>query len=142
MRIDKKIKSIVEQIEGLNFEFNDWTRANITLDTKNLPACLYLLPISGNLKIKNGFAKDQPNALIAFLDKAELDFNGDTNEPTVERMKNFAIQFIKVAKSSEFFEPLPDFVPYSVVYDKLDVNVTGIVLQLQLKESEGKCIKF
>ena len=139
MRVDEKIKQIVETIDGLSYEFNDWTRANVTLDMKALPTCLYLLPVSGTLLNKNGNFRDYPNALIAFLDKAEFDFDGEDNEPTVERMKEYAKSFIVAVNNSGKFTPIPENTPYSVVYDKLDVNVTGVVIQVQLKELQGKC---
>jgi hypothetical protein len=139
MRTDLKIRQIVEQMQGISYEFNDWTRANVTLDFKALPVCLYILPVSGRLNFKNGFVRDNPNAMIAFLDKAELDFEGSENEVTVERMKQHAVEFISLANRSGQFKPLPENVPYSVVYDKLDVNLTGIVLSVTLEELQGEC---
>ena len=141
MRVDQKIKQIVEGIEGLSYEFNDWTRANVEMDNKALPTCLYILPVSGRLHNKNGNFRDYPNALIAFLDKADLDFDGEDNEPTVERMKDYAKRFILAVNSSGEFDAIPEDTPYSVVYDHLDVNLTGVVIQVQLKELRGSCVR-
>lgn len=141
MRVDQKVRQIVEGICGLSFEFNDWTRANVKLDKKELPTCLYLLPVSGQLRNKNGNFRDYPNALIAFLDKVDLDFEGKDNEPTVERMKAYAKKFIQAVNNSGMFESLPEDVAYSVVYDKLDANLTGVVIQVQLKELQGSCVR-
>ena len=139
MRVDEKVKAIVEGM-GLTFVFNDWTRANLSLDASCLPACVYLLPVSGTLANKNGNFRDWPNAMIAFLDRAELDFNGESNEPAVERMKALAKRFIAEVNRSGMFSPLPAETPYSVVYDQLDANVTGVVLNVQLKELQGSCM--
>ena len=141
MRVDEKIKQIVESIEGLSYEFNDWTRANVKLDNGALPTCLYLLPVSGSLLNRNGNFRDHPNALIAFLDKAEFDFEGSENESTVERMKEYAKKFILGVNNSRVFHPFPENIPYSVVYDKLDVNLTGIVIQVKLEELQGSCVR-
>jgi len=140
MRVDEKIKQIVESIPGLSYEFNDWTRANVTLDNAALPTCLYLLPDSGNLLNKNGNFRDYPNVSIAFLDKAEFDFEGEENEPTVERMKDFAKRFIIAVNNSRMFNALPENILYNVVYDKLDVNLTGVVIEVTLQELIGTCI--
>ena len=140
MRVDQKIKQIVEGIEGLSYEFNDWTRANVELDDQDFPTCLYILPVSGKLYNKNGNFRDYPNALIAFLDKADLDFDGEENEPIVERMKDYAKKFILAVNNSGEFDPIPKDTPYSVVYDKLDVNITGVAIQVQLKELQGSCV--
>ena len=140
MRVDEKIKKIVESIDGLNYEYNDWTRANVTLDNLPLPVCLYILPVYGSLLNKNGNFRDHPNAMIAFLDKAEFDFDGKDNEPTVEKMKYLAKKFVIAVNDSRMFRPLPENIPYSVVYDQLDVNLTGVVLNITLEEEVGMCI--
>jgi hypothetical protein len=142
MRVDEKIKNIVLQIEGLSYEYNDWTRANVTLDLKTLPVCVYVLPASGQLYNHNGNLRDYPNAMMAFLDKAELDYEGEENEPTVERMKKAAKTFIQRVNSSGMFAPIPETINYRVVYDMLDVNLTGVILELQLKELRGDCINY
>ena len=111
---------------SISYKFNDWTRANVNFDFKQLPVCLYILPVSGQINFKNGNVRDNPNALIAFLDKAEFDFEGVENEVTVERMKYYAVEFISRVNQSGLFKQLPENIPYSVVYDKLDVNLTGI----------------
>ena len=140
MRPDEKVKKIVEGIEGLNYHYNDWSRANVTLDDLPLPVCLYVLPASGQFLNKNGNLRDYPNAMIAFLDKAEFDFDGEENEPTVERMKMFARKFILAVNRSKMFNPLPENIPYKVFYDLLDVNLTGVAIEIRLEELIGLCI--
>jgi hypothetical protein len=141
MNTEQKIRQIVETIQGLSYEFNDWTRANIKLDTGALPTCLYLLPVSGQIINKNGNFRDWPNAQIAFMDKTNFDFEGEENEPVIEQMKNYARQFILKINNSGIFAPLPENIPYKVVYDQLDVNLTGVVIEIQLKELKGNCIQ-
>lgn len=137
--VQEKIKQIVSTIPELNYEFNDWTRANIKLDKANLPVCVNVLPVSGQLFLKNGNFRDYPNCMFAFLDLAELDMDGEENEITVERMKKLAKQFIQAVNKSGKFQPIGDNIPYQVIYDYLDVNVTGVSIQIQLKELIGDC---
>lgn len=137
--VETKIRQIVEQIGGLHYEFNDWTRLNATLDYANLPVCVNVLPVAGELSNKNGNLRDYPHCLIAFMDKAELDFDGAENEITVNRMKDFAKKFITQVNRSGLFEAINENVPYSIVYDTLDVNLTGVAIELQLKELTGDC---
>ena len=59
------------------------------------------------------------------------------NDEVIERCKGYAVQFIRELNRSGLFEWVSDEVPYSVFYDKLDVNVTGIVIELKLKEVQG-----
>lgn len=137
--VEQYIKEIAQSI-GINYMFNDWTRANVELDFKDLPVCVYVLPVSGQLNLHNGKFRDYPNCLIAFLDLAELDFEGEENEITVERMKQFAKKFIIAVNESGKFSPVLETVSYSVVYDMLDQNLTGVTIQLQLKELIGDCV--
>jgi hypothetical protein len=139
--IKEKVKSIIEKIEGLSFEYNDWTRANITLDNKELPTCLYLLPVSGSLNMHNGIIRDKPDCLIAFIDKDELDFDGEQNDEIMERMKDFARRFIVEVNKSGLFKPVDGNFIYTSIWDKLDVNLTGIVLEIRLEELDGVCVR-
>lgn len=140
--VQQKVKKIVESIDGLGYMFNDWTRANIEFDFDKvkLPICLFVLPVSGQLFNKNGNFRDYPNCLIAFLDLADLDFDGEENECTVEHMKTYAKTFIEAVNRSGMFAPIPDTTNYSVVYDMLDQNLTGVTIQVQLKELQGDCV--
>lgn len=141
--VQEKIKQIVESIDGLDYMFNDWTRANVEFDFKKVkfPICLNVLPVSGQLYLRNANFRDYPNCLIAFLDLADLDFDGEENESTVERMKDYAKKFILAVNQSGQFAPIPEVIPYSVVYDMLDQNLTGVTIQIQLKELIGDCMK-
>lgn len=142
--IEFGIKGIVEEM-GVSYFFEDWSRANFKLDKVlrsnevKFPVCINLLPVSGILSQANGLIKDASNCLIVFADKADLDFDGSSNNITVERMKNLAKLFIARCNESGKFEPITDGVRYSVLYDKLDVNLTGVTLELTLKEATGRC---
>lgn len=144
MSIESNIKSIVEDM-GINYLFEDWSRANFELDKSlrsedfNFPVCINLLPVSGMLSQANGYIKDASNCLVVFADKADFDFKGATNQVAVERMKTLAMIFISKCNESGKFEPITDSVRYSVLYDTLDVNITGVTVELTLKEATGRC---
>ena len=52
-------------------------------------------------------------------------------------MKGIFYTFLREYNKGEYFAPIEGNIPYQVVYDKLDVNVTGIVVTLTLVELEG-----
>lgn len=52
-------------------------------------------------------------------------------------MKRLAIRFIKALNESGLFEPIEGRLPYRVLYDFLDRNVTGIVITPKLEEING-----
>lgn len=137
MTVEQKIKSVVEQMDGVTYIFDNWQTANIRLDKLPLPVVLNLLPVSGTLNLGATQMKDFPNCMIAFMDKIDLDFDGTENDSVVERCKSLAKEFILLINRSGMFEPISGDVPYSVFYDKLNVNVTGITISLQLKEVSG-----
>lgn len=141
--VQQKIKKIVQSIDGLDYMYNDWSRANVENDFAKVtfPICLDVLPVSGQLLNHNGNFRDYPNCLIAFLDLADLDFDGEENNSTVERMKAYAKKFIQAVNHSGEFAPISDTIPYSVVYDTLDQNLTGVTIQIQLKELKGDCVR-
>lgn len=136
MTVEEKIKSVVDQM-GINYIFENWTTANVVLDSSTFPVMLNVLPVSGKFNVGKTQLKDCPNCMLAFLDKIELDANGIENDAVIERMKSLAKDFIKRMNSSGLFDYLEGEIPYSVVYDKLDVNVAGIVIELQIKETSG-----
>lgn len=144
--VKDKVKEIVDGMGRLNFIYDDWARANVRLDREKLPAFVFILPTSGSMHYKNNNFRDAPYCLFAFLDIAdgdnrEFDFDGSENEKTVERMKAEARRFVVALQKSGKFEPISETINYSVVYDELDVNLTGVTIEMQLKEIEGICVE-
>lgn len=135
--VEQKIKSIVDKMDGLTYAFDNWQTANLRLDKLPFPAVVNVLPVSGRFNMGKNQLKDYPNMLIAFLDKTDFDFDGEDNDLIVEKCKNLAREFILRANESRLFEYIEGDIYYSVVYDKLDVNVTGVVIELTPKEING-----
>ena len=142
MRIDQKLKTITDQIDGLSFEYNYWALANFNVSKKALPICICIPPTAGAIITKNGNYRDRMSTLIAFLDAAEFDADGKINEIVIDKMKAVAKAFIAKLNRAGFFKMLPDNIPYSVTYDKLDDNLAGIVIELQLEEITGTCENY
>lgn len=135
--VERKIASVVETMGNLTYVFDNWHTANFRLDKESLPAVINVLPVSGVMNVTDRKLRDFPNCMLAFVDKADFDFDGKDNDEILERCKNLAIEFILTANASRLFEPISGDVRYSVLYDKLDVNVTGVVIELQLREKQG-----
>lgn len=137
MTVEEKIRTIAEQIQGVTYIFDSWQNANIKLDNEPLPAIVNVLPASGTFQVGKQQLKDFPNCIFAFLDKTDFDFDSLENNAIVERCKSIAKEFILRINTSTIFEDIEGEIFYSVVYDKLDVNVTGIAIELELKEING-----
>ena len=65
--VEAKIKSIVEQMEGVTYIFENWATANVKLDNVSLPAVLNVLPASGTFNLGKTQLKDYPYCMIAFF---------------------------------------------------------------------------
>jgi hypothetical protein len=140
--VEEKIRSIAEQIKGVNYIFDSWQNANIRLDEEQFPVIVNVLPASGTLKLGKQQLKDFQNCMIAFLDKTDFDFDSLENNAIVERCKNIAKEFILRVNESDLFEDIEEEIFYSVIYDKLDANVTGIMIELELRETKGLVVCY
>lgn len=138
MTIQEHIKSIAQQM-GIAYIYHNWTSVNQAVSTSTLPVMINVLPVSGSFSVGYELT-ERANCMIAFLDEAEYDFDAEQNDQVVERMKALAKDFLLRLNKEEGIENISlDEVAYSVVYDKLDENLTGIILELSISESEGTC---
>lgn len=121
----------------VHYVFNDWTRTNIELDTVPTPCIVYLLPAAGTFILKNGQARDLPDAAIAFLDRAAIDENAVHDDSIVERMKRLVLAFVDAFNKSGLFEPIEGELRYKVPIDILDSIISGVIIQPRIKEVRG-----
>lgn len=138
--IQTKIKSIAEQI-GISYIYDDWTTGNVRIGKTTLPVMVNVLPVSGGIRYSGYNIIRSAQCMIAFLDKADFDFDGEQNDTVVERMQRYAIAFVKLANESSLFEPVGDEeITIRTMYDTTDDNLTGVMLELTLRETEGVCV--
>ncbi len=136
--VEAKIRAIVESLgEDVSYQFCNWAQANIALDKVAKPTVVYVLPPSGTLHFSWREVTDSPNAQIAFVAPTDFDFDGSKNDGIIEAMKRLCIRFIRAVNASGYFGELADNLPYQVLYDYLDQNVTGIVVSPTLDEEHG-----
>lgn len=135
--VEQKIKSVIEQMDGINYLFADWQRANMKLDNFPMPAVINLLPVSGSFKLDMLQLKDKPNCMLAFADLTNFNPDCTENDGIIDACKRRAMEFILRLNDSGLFSPVSGDIPYSVFYDKLDANITGITIELNLEESRG-----
>lgn len=138
--VERKIRTIVESMDGVEYLFMNWAQANEKIDHINGPTVIYILPPSGTLDFDYARVKDYPESQIAFVASTEFDFEGEENDNIIEQMKRLCMRFIKSLNESGLFEPIEGRLSYRVLYDCFDKNVTGIVITPQLIEEEGVSI--
>lgn len=136
--VEGKVRAVVESMGAdVDYLFMNWAQANVELDRIEKPTVVYVLPANGNLNVAWNQIKDKPESFIAFVSSTEFDFDGEANDNIIEAMKRLAMGFIRTLNESGYFEPIERDVPYSVLYDHLDQNVTGVVIRPILEEIEG-----
>jgi hypothetical protein len=140
MSIEDKLKEIAGQkFPAFSYVFDSWDGVDVKVGRVSLPAIVTILPVGGNLNFRNGRLRDNENCAVAFIDKVPRDADGDENERVYTAMKDVAGQFIQELNKSGFFEPIEGDVPYYTIYESMADNVTGVFLDLRLKEVIGKC---
>lgn len=136
--VEAKVRKVAESMgEDVEYLFMNWSQANVAMDAITKPSVVYVLPPSGKLDFRYARVKDYPETQIGFLAPTDFDFDGTENDNIIEQMKRLAIKFVKALNTSKCFELIEGKQPYQVVYDFLDQNVTGIVLNLPLEEVDG-----
>ena len=136
--VEAKVRKIVESLgENVGYQFCDWAQANVSLDKVKVPSIIYVLPPSGSLFFTWREVLDRPNAQIAFVSPTDFDFDGSENDGIIEEMKRLCIRFVNAVNEGKYFEAIDGDLPYQVLYDHLDHNVTGIVISPTLKELKG-----
>lgn len=141
MTIENKVREIVgEYFSGFSFVFEDWNTADKKLDKVELPAIIMVLPVSGVLQFgQHGRIKDAENTIVAFVDKVPKEADGRDNEVVYNEMKVAARAFVRRLNESGYFNYIQGDVPYNTIIEQLSSIVTGVALQLQLKELVGRC---
>lgn len=141
--VEGKVRDIVEKMgEDVEYRFYNWAKLNVEMDTITKPTIVYVLPPSGDFYV-DLYAqeiRDYPEAQIAFLCSTEFDFESEENDALIEQMKRLCYNFIKAVNESGYFSQLEGKLPYQVLYDHLDENVTGVVITPVLEEEVGVSI--
>ena len=137
-RVRQRIKTIAGRM-GLRYLFASMYEANLVVGDGDFPVLIDILPTSGSVDVQLGLFKDAPNCLLFFCDKTELDYNAEREQPTIARMKQLAFEFIAEANRSGYFEPIT-VASYEILYDRMDVTLSGVALSVTLKDAEGVCV--
>lgn len=136
--VEKKIHAIVESMGAdVAYFFMNWAQANKEIDKVEKPTIIYVLPPAGDLFVDWARVKDSPDTQIAFVAPTDFDFDGHLNDDIIEQMKRLCVKFIKAFNDSGLFQQIEGQLPYKVLYDFFDQNVTGIVIEPKLKEEDG-----
>ena len=143
MRIVEILKSCSNPIMGAGLFYSGpkWLQ-NVQADKVVLPCVFMDQPIDFKFIRDSKYAqiKEQYSPIILFCDKSQPEFTQDQHNEIIETRRLIAYQFItNLIAHPEVFEVLE--VSLNDVFNFLDQNLTGIVLQFQvkLKAEEAIC---
>lgn len=137
MTFKDKIQSVVDSMTGHPaFLGGDWFKINIQADSAQLPAVVWINPLSGNMDFVATNATDTPNCIIAFMDKVILDANTEDAEAVTDAMKLMMVEFVARLNESPYFHGIKNLY-YEISYDRLDANVIGVIMEAKVKERSG-----
>lgn len=135
MTIEEKCREVAgEVLPDFTFVLADWYDADRIISKSEMPIVLRVLPVGGTLEIRNGRSVDNENSAIAFLDVVPKDATGEENAAVYNRMKAAAVKYADALGKSGWFEPFAEPIPYTVIYEQLSSIVTGVMLDVVLKE--------
>lgn len=143
MRIIEILKSCSNPIMGAGLFYSGpkWLQ-NVQADKVSLPCVFMDQPIDFKFIRDSKFAqiKEQYSPIILFCDKSEPEFTQEQHNEIIETRRLIAYQFItNLIAHPEVFEVYE--VSLNDVFNFLDQNLTGVVLQFQvkLKGEDGIC---
>jgi hypothetical protein len=143
MRIVEILKSCSNPIMGAGLFYSGpkWLQ-NVQADKVVLPCVFMDQPIDFKFIRDSKFAqiKEQYSPIILFCDKSEPEFTQDQHNEIIESKRYVANQFVtNLISHPEVFEV--GEVALNDVFNFLDQNLTGVVLQFQvkLKGEDGIC---
>lgn len=135
--IERKIASIVEQMPGWSYLYDDYRAINQRLDNTPLPCVACAIPYAGAIQVSGTQYRDSAQTSIAFAMACELDHDGVLLDGEVlERCKRAAIAFIGLCNNSGLFEQLGSQ-DYDVFINQYDANVAGVVIHPVMTELRG-----
>ena len=138
MTIEEKIRLGVERMDKLSYMFCDLKEANFRMDYEAMPCFVNVMPLSGTIRVTPTQIKNYPSCAFWFVDKVNLDADGEGIKEVTERCMEYAYEFILWLNASKMFEPVENMdVRFTVVTSDMDANVSGVVLEMTLREKEG-----
>ena len=143
MRIVEILKSCSNPIMGAGLFYSGpkWLQ-NVQADKVSLPCVFMDQPIDFKFIRDSKFAqiKEQYSPIILFCDKSQPEFTQEQHNEIIESKRQTATQFVtNLISHPEVFEV--GEVSVNDVFNFLDQNLTGVVLQFQvkLKQEDGIC---
>lgn len=124
----------------MSWQYNSPSRANVENDYTNTPtAVAYCIT---DWYASSNIVRERSSVVVGFLtSQPAIDFDGLANEALIDSMKDVAFDFVSRIKTAGILELTDDEIKIRSIYDLDDRNLTGVFLEINLKEIQGECLK-
>jgi len=143
----QKIKAIVDQLTGApSWSYSDIYEQNSEADSIDFShGNVHLVEIekgSFNIHPTTGSFRDRKQLYLRFTKITDFDHLSSDRDPVIKEMEALAKEFVLKFNNSGEFDLLVGDIPYIYIHNSLDVNVSGIELQIQARElyPESTCL--
>lgn len=137
MTFEEKLAAVVATLTGAPgfMPAEDLYNANVRIEDKSFPLVMSLPNGLGNLDIKTQVLRSVGIALW-FAEMVDMDAAYLVKRECWERMHLLGSEFlVKAGNTVHFFAPTD--VTFEETFDRLDVNICGVVYYMKLKERYG-----
>lgn len=132
-----KIKNIAETITGYNVLVDTSNGANVEFDNITMPCILILIQQSGSYNTANSHYRDSANLRIFLFNKIVQDFNNEDVDAIKEQLKQDLILLHHRIRYNYDFKINTTSLNYEIVYDEMDANLFGVVINDTITERVG-----
>lgn len=137
MTYEEKLTAVVSTLTGspVLLPAENLMFANMRIEDVTFPLVMVLPTSPAPVSIKTQVIKEG-NIAIWFAEKVEFDVDYSVKRACLDRMTVLGYEFLVKAGLSEHFSP-PTEATIEEVFNKFDVNICGVVINMKLKERLG-----
>lgn len=137
MTYEEKLTAVVSTLTGspVLLPAENLMLANMRIEDATFPLVMVLPTSPGNVTVKTQVIREG-NIALWFAEKVDFDVDYSVKRACWDRMIVLGYEFlVKAGLSEHFFAPTE--VTTVEVFDKFDVNLCGVVFNMELKERSG-----
>lgn len=123
-----------------SWQYNSPGRANVENDYSETPTavCYCITDWEATLNI----VREVASVAVGFLTvQPNIDFDGLANEVLIDNMKGIALDFVRRISEGGVLEIATDTIRIRSIYNLDDRNLTGVFLEITLREVQGQCLR-
>lgn len=125
-----------------SWQYNRLSRANVRLDSKQpSPTALFIQIQDFRLDMNTLTKREVSHVSISFLDKEnKTDSEGLEQDAIITQMADLAVDFVSRVRADRSLRITNDIVNFKSVFYQSDSNRTGVTVELDIEQAQGRCL--